>query len=134
MFVVVEAIIVYFIVGSMIRRAWSAIASPFPEQSIGINAFRKNFQTIAIGSINLGFSVHLVADDNYLHWIPTRLLKIFGCRTMSIPWSSIHLAPKQPIFQKRIAKICLSTTKAQVIAIPRWCLEIKNSVEPDSTT
>ena len=130
LFCVADAVVVSFIVGTLVRGAWTSIANRFPEQSIGDGALRKRFQSIAIGSLNLGFSVHMAADDDYLHWIPTRLLRIFGCGTLSIPWSAIFLASKQPTFQKSISNVCLTVPNSQVIAIPRWYWEIRNTVAP----
>ena len=132
-FFVVDAIVVCGIIGAVTNRVWTPLVKRFPEQAIGPESFRKNFQSISIGSVSLGFSVHMAADDNFLHWIPVWFLRIFGCKTISIPWSSFQPASKQPFLQKRLANIVLLEQKGPTITVPRWCLDVKNTVDRNDT-
>lgn len=129
LFFSVDAIIVFFIVGGAIGGAWKPLSQLYPAQPVGDGAFRKNFQSIAIGSVGVGLSVHMAADDNYLHWIPAKLLRIVGCKAVSIPWPSILPSPKQPRVQKSMAYIHLKELN-KPLTVPHWCIEIKNTVEP----
>jgi hypothetical protein len=132
LFFVVDAMVVFFIIGGAIGSCWRPLSERYPQQPIGDGAFRKNFQSVAIGSISLGFSVHMAADDDYLHWIPAKLLRIFKCKTVSIPWSSIQPSANQPSIQKSLAFVSLLGLNKQM-TIPRWCLEIKKTVEPTNS-
>lgn len=133
LFFVVDAIVVCGIIGAFTNALWTPLVKRFPEQVIGPDSFRKNFQSISIGSVSFGFCVHMAADDDFLHWIPVRFLRIFGCKTISIPWSSVQPISKQPFLQKRLAKIVLLEKKGQTITVPRWCLDVKNSVDMNNT-
>jgi hypothetical protein len=127
----VDTIIICFVIGGISRRVWAPLANQFPKKPFANESFRRNFQTVAMGSVSFGFSVHMVADDEHLHWIPARFMRIFGCKSLSIPWTSIYAAPKQPVFQKSLAKICLISQSKTIFTVPRWCVEIKNTIEPD---
>ncbi len=130
---VVDAIVISVIVGAFATGVWIPLVKKFPEQPIGTDSFRKNFQSISIGSVSFGFCVHMAADDLFLHWVPVQFLRIFGCKTISLPWSSIQPASKQPLFQKRLANIVLLEQKGQIITIPRWCLDVKTAMDiPDT--
>ncbi len=115
-----EAVFVALLVSLILRVAWNPIQSQFPEQAVAEPHLRRNFQSFSFGSINAGFSFHVVVDDEHLHLLPVRLLRITGAKTASIPWSAISFHDKQPWFKKQ-ARVRLGAT---LVVGPAWCFEL----------
>ncbi len=107
-----------FIGWVLIRSSWAGLAQPFPAQQIGSDAVRKNFQSFRIGIVKLGFSVHVAVDEQYLHLIPARLIRLFGARTASIPWNQVSFTGRKG---KRNAVVKIG---ANTVMGPAWCLEM----------
>jgi hypothetical protein len=113
-----EIALVITVLGGVIGNAWRAFAKPFPERVLGIPSFRRNFQSIQLGILGLGLSIHIAIDDDGLHLIPARYLRWFGCMPASIAWECIEVVKTW----KYQAKIHVGKT---TIVLPRWCIEPK---------
>ena len=106
--------------GFLIQSAWQNLAKPFPAMPMIEPNYRRNFQSFQFGQFNLGWCVHVVIDDDYLHLLPVTLLRWFQCQPMSIPWKAISLASTQP-FLKRYTSVKIGLTK---VIGPAWCFAL----------
>lgn len=77
------------VVPAVLRLGWSSLSSKYSPASVRDDAVRRNFQTIRIGAFNFGGSVHLAADEDHLHILPTWLLRVCGCKPASLPWADL---------------------------------------------
>jgi hypothetical protein len=98
--------------------SWNSIASRYPASEPATDALRREFQSFRIGAINLGFSVHVIADESRLHLRPAWILRRLGGRPASIPWEEIRPLQPSPL-GGRFARIAGKT-----ITGPRWCIDL----------
>src|SRR5436305_593161 len=63
----------------------------FPPQEPAADAVRRRFQSFKIGYVSCGWSMHVAADDRYMHLTPARFVRWFGVRALSIPWDQIEI-------------------------------------------
>jgi len=124
-FFVVDTIVVGGLVGYFVRNTWRAISTRWPAQPIADDAVRRSFQSFRIGVVNLGWSIHVAADEQFLHLDPARFWRWFGAERASIAWSALELVG--PV-RGRWATVRLG---AQRIDGPAWCLGL---VDPAART
>lgn len=113
-----NAAITMFIAWVIVKSSWTGLAGPFEAHEIGPDAVRKNFQSFRIGIVNLGFSVHVAVDEQYLHLIPARIIQIFGAKAASIPWDQVTFKDRKG---KRYATVKIGSS---MVLGPAWCLTI----------
>lgn len=121
LFVVVEPIV---LIWAMVRFGWSKLAEAFPAQAIEPDAVRRNFQSFRIGIMNLGYSIHVAADQGYLHLEPARYLRWLGAGPVSIPWDDIEIVKRS-----RLARWITIKAGSHKITGPEWCLSLAEPVE-----
>jgi len=97
--VIIQVSFAIAITGFLIRSAWQLIAMQFAAMPLGEPNFRRNFQSFQFGPYSLGWSVHVVLDDDFLHLLPSAILRLFQCHPISIPWDAIKLTSKQPMMK-----------------------------------
>ena len=105
------------IVGILLRASWGQLTK-FPSKPILHPHVRRNFQSFAIGFVNMGGCVHTAIDDEHLHLIPVKFMKWFGCKPVSVPWREIQNHPK-PGRSRSTLRVKIG--KIDVVG-PRWCL------------
>jgi hypothetical protein len=82
------------IVGAIVHTAGQSLrelSAAFPQQPALEGTPRRNFQSVSIGFINLGGSVHIAIDGNCLHLFPTWLARRLGMKPASIPHACIEV-------------------------------------------
>lgn len=94
---------------------WRPMLKPYPWVEPTEDAVRRNFQSISIDMVNLGLSVHIIADENHLHLVPASFIRVFGASPASIPWSALRPHGRHG----RAVKL-----GSHVIRGPRWCMEL----------
>jgi len=62
-FIVVETIVGIAVVSAMVRNSIGEVAEKFPAQPVEADAVRRDFQSFKLGFVNLGWSVHVAADE-----------------------------------------------------------------------
>lgn len=102
-----------FYIRRAIGKASLAFSEKYPAVEPSPGAIRRNFQSCSVEFVNLGFSMHLIADEDYLHARPTLLARIFGIRPTSIPWQAIQTG--------RFGGLRIDS---YTIRIPRWCRDL----------
>jgi len=100
---------------------WNPVMRQWPPREPAPDAVRRNFQSFSLGLINLGLSVHVAADDHFLHLQPASLIRLMGAVSTSIPWTAM-----EPMAGRRGTAVKLG---AHTFVGPRWCMEL---VEPNS--
>ncbi len=116
----VDALIIPLIVGAVVDANWNSIAEKYPPVAPALDAVRRNFQSFAIGSLSLGWCVHVVADEGYLHLIPCWFARFIRARPTSIPWDKLSL--ERTIGKQ--AAVRLPELPSIRLRGPRWCLEL----------
>jgi len=112
----------------ILRNKWNALADSFPSVDVLPDAVTKRNQSIKLDWFNLGWSFHISADEQYLHLVPSRLMRLFfrvnTC--LSIPWHAMkHLSSGRMYSKARIGR--------NTITAPKWCLDLtKLNVPADS--
>ena len=72
------------------RGLWRPMLAPFPACAPAEDAVSRRFQSIGLGIVNMGASVHITADEDYLHLVPLRIWQLLGASPASIPWSAME--------------------------------------------
>jgi hypothetical protein len=116
----IELAIGLMVIRALLNSVWIPIQTVYPEQTVLVPCFHRNYQSFSFGLINAGFCYHVTVDDNHLHIAPVRPLRWGGQKTASIPWSEIRLHKKQPML-KRYARVLVKKTE---IVGPAWCFEM----------
>lgn len=121
---VFDLLLTGLIIGVAVRRNWEPLMKQFPDREPLADALTRRHQSFRIGILNLGWSVHVAADDEHLHLTPVRWMQRLGARPVSIPWEAIELRPSRPGGRYTTAKIGTLTMKG-----PAWCLDL---ADPDA--
>lgn len=119
-FVISMSAMSFLVAGLMVRGAFSPIVSRFPPVTPAPDAVRRRFQSFRFGLVNAGFSMHVAADESHLHLIPISLIRPFGFRPASIPWSEIQV--------QRVGRVSGTARVAGLTMMgPAWCLRLAES-------
>lgn len=114
-FLTVDAVIVAALmvgVGNMMAE----LVRAFPPQEPAADAVRRRFQSFQIGLVGCTWSIHVAADDRFLHLRPARIVRWFGVRPLSIPWDEIKVRGKGFFGFVR------TTVRGVKIEGPAWCM------------
>lgn len=123
-FLAVDAVVLWAI-RMWIKSMFADLAAAFPPREPAPDAVRRSFQSFAIDSINMGWSVHVAADDFGLHLRPALVMRLFGGRPLSIPWSAIELYGRRGRWFSK-AKV---GGRWQMMG-PSWCLTLADPRAP----
>ena len=109
-----------------VRVKWHRLADAFPAVGIRPGSVSKRYQSIRLDALSLGWCVHISADDQHLHLVPSVVMRPASRRTLSIPWHAIeHLASGRWSSRVRI--------NGMTISGPRWCLDLAaQEASPDA--
>ena len=117
--VLFDLVLVPLIIYAAIKGGWKKLQDTHPGAEPGPDAVRKNFQSFKIGMMNLGYAVHVAADDKHLHMLPTLLLRRCTAKPISVPWDAIE-----------IKKRGRWSTHAKIAGAdlwgPNWCFDLVN--------
>ncbi len=105
-----------------IGRSIRELSDKFPPVPPSADAVRRNFESIHLGLIGLGGSVHLTVDATHLHLDPAWFARRIGVRSLSIPLDAIRV--KQRGRFRTSAEIGGTTLTA-----PNWCMDLVNPPE-----
>lgn len=79
---VVGAILSY--VGNSLR----VLSTSYPPTTPLPTAVRRNFQSLRIDMLNLGFSTHIAVDERMIHLQPSGVMRLLRLPGASIPWEA----------------------------------------------
>ncbi|MBX3405302.1 MAG: hypothetical protein KF869_00955 [Phycisphaeraceae bacterium] len=117
-FIAVDAVVLWA-VRMWVKHMFVDLAAAFPAREPATDAVRRSFQSFSIDSINMGWSVHVAADDYGLHLRPALLMRLFGGQALSIPWTAIALYGRRGRWFSK-AKV---GGRWQLMG-PSWCLKL----------
>lgn len=90
-----EFVIVPTIIRAVIESNWTPISDAFPLAAAPAprpDAVRREFCSLKIGMLSLGWSVHLTVDEAYLRFEPAMIGRVLGMKPAAAPWSEVkHL-------------------------------------------
>jgi len=116
---VVSVVGIAGIASGAFRLLWSPALAAYPPREPAPDAVRRRFQSFGLGLVNMGLSIHVAADDGYLHLTPLLPWRMLGARGASIPWSAM-----KPV-GKRVVRL-----DGHRLDGPSWCLDLA-SPSPD---
>ncbi len=109
--------VVPVVVFGLVAGFWKPLEEAHPAVEPGEDAVRRNFQSIRIDMMNLGYCVHLAVDAEHLHIEPALLLRLLRARTMSLPWEALRVEKHR----KSMSKVRLGS---HTLTLPRWAAEM----------
>ena len=71
---------------------WTPISDAFPLAKAPAplpGAVRREFCSLKIGMLSLGWSVHLTVDEAYLRFEPAMIGRVLGMKPAATPWSEV---------------------------------------------
>ncbi len=120
-----DAIVVPILIAAAIHGCWSPLPKRYPGVDPRPDAVVKQFQSMRVGLLNLGWSVHIAADEEHLHFTPVRIFRAAGAKATSIPWEAVKVTK----LHKRSGT---ATIAGQRVQAPAWCLELAEPQGPQS--
>jgi hypothetical protein len=106
---VIDLVVMTVLVRAIVSTNWEPIVKKYPAVEPLPDGRRWNFRSFqAGGMLNMGWSVHVVSDVDFLHLRPAKLLRWMGMRPASVPWDEVEVrARKRRTLTVRIAGIDL---------------------------
>lgn len=125
MLVGVELFVVAAIVYASVNAYWTPLAERFPPREIAPGAVRRNFQSFGATILNLGWCIHVAADEECMHLRPALFARMIGVRPASIPWTEITpLATQKPWWAGGSGRLGRAIIAGHTIEMPRWCIDL----------
>ena len=93
--------------------AWRPMFAEFPPVEPKPDAVRRSFQSFSVGYVNMGLSINVAADDEFLHLTPLKIWQALGARPTSLPWSTL----------KKSGQRTAILGKTRIVG-PQWCVEL----------
>lgn len=101
---------------------WRPTFRDFPVQEPAPDAVRRSFQSFGIGIVNMGLSIHVAVDAEYLHLTPLAIWRALGATPVSIPWSAM-----EPVGRSgRVVRVA-----GHRLDGPKWCMELASPLETE---
>lgn len=115
LFLVVDAMIVCAVF-AVVASHWNDLADRFPGCEVREPSVRKAFQSVKLGILNLGGSVHIAVDERAMHLEPTWFLRKLRARRASVPWEAMEL---RSVGRGRFARVRIGK---EDMVLPRWAV------------
>lgn len=87
-----EFVIVPTVIRAVIESNWTPIADAFPfakAPAPSPGAVRREFCSLKVGMLSLGWSVHLTVDESYLRFEPAMIARVLGMKPVAAPWGEV---------------------------------------------
>ena len=110
------------VIATIIHWGWGPMRREFPAREPGDDAVWRRYQSFRLGLLNLGYCIHVAADEHYLHLVPIKPLRAFGGRPASIPWDAIRIESRSGRGKWITARVGTHTLRG-----PSWCLELASA-------
>ncbi len=85
----------FMIVGAILHLAVQTLFEPlskrFPPKQMREDAVEKSFQSMKVGMMNFGMSVHVGVDDQHVHIVPAKIFRWCGAKASSVPMSEVSV-------------------------------------------
>lgn len=116
-FVVVMDFILIAVLLRALTESWNDLGKEFPAQTPAPDAVRRSFQSFKFGLFNLGWCVHVAADETHLHLVPVRFWRALSAMGASVPWEKVHLLKRG----RRWSTVRIGT---HTLKGPAWALNL----------
>ncbi|MDY7107627.1 MAG: hypothetical protein SYC29_03230 [Planctomycetota bacterium] len=123
-FLIFDLLLAWFLIWAIMRAGWRPLTMRYPPVDPAPDAVRRTFQSFRLGAINLGYCVHVAADEHHLHLMPARIIRWCGAEAMSVPWSAIE--PGKRLIGGKWMTVSID---GRALAGPAWCLAL---ADPDT--
>lgn len=92
------------------------LAAEYPPAPPLPGAVRREFQSMRIDMLNLGYCVHIAVDERALHVFPTAIMRLLRLPGASIPWEAFSSAVRK---NTRYAQARLGRSD---VLLPLWAM------------
>lgn len=113
--VAIEIVVVVLVCRALVGSTFGELARAYPPASPGPNCESRGFQSFSFGIVNLGWCVHVDADEAWVHLRPAWIARRMGMPAVSLPRDQIVVEKTR--WSKAFVKV-----GAQALAGPAWCL------------
>jgi hypothetical protein len=113
--VAIEFVVVVLVCRALVGSTFGELARAHPPVTPGPNVETRGFQSLSFGIVNLGWCVHVDADERWVHLRPAWIARRMGMSAVSLPRDQIVVEKTR--WSKAFVKVgTLSLTG------PKWCL------------
>lgn len=119
----VDGCIVPLVISAVVNANWNPMAEKYPPVPVKGDAVRRDFQSFAVGSLKLGWCIHVAVDDGHLHLYPCWFARRISVKPASIPWHKLERESMRGVY----AQVRLPELLATSLRGPRWCLDLAPS-------
>lgn len=106
-----------------IGRTWRPLLDRYPPRDPGPEAVSRRFQSFRLGFLNLGWSVHVAADEAHLHLVPAAVARFLGCHAISIPWDVMRVLRRS----RNNRWVTVRLEPYTRLEGPAWCLDLADA-------
>lgn len=85
----VDGFIFAALIAHLRQSHWKPLENAYPARAPASDAVVRSFQSVRVGLFNLGWCMHLAADEDHMHMTPAAVLRAIGLRPISIPWDEV---------------------------------------------
>lgn len=86
---IMDCIVIGALLNASVQALFEPMSKRFPPKEMKGGAIEKSFQSLKVGMLNYGFSVHLGVDDAHLHVVPVRIFRWCGAKPSSVPLGEV---------------------------------------------
>lgn len=120
-----DGLIVWALFAHLRSSIWNPLAERFPHRNPAQDAVRKDFQSLSVGLFNLGWMIHVIVDDEYLHLEPSAICRWIGLKSTSVPWDEVRPVRRSATGWWATVRIGNTTMRG-----PAWCFSLAGMPEP----
>lgn len=115
-----DMIVVGAILNVAVQTLFEPLSKRFPPQEMMADVVEKPFQTVKVGIMNFGMSVHFGVDDKHVHVVPAKLLRWCGGKPSSVPLSEVSVDASAGVDRCRAGKLVDGVIAGIALQAPAW--------------
>lgn len=118
-----DMIVVGAILNVAVQSFFEPLSKRFPPKEMMADAVEKSFQTVKVGIMNFGMSVHFGVDDKHLHVVPAKLLRWCGGKPSSVPLPEVSFKKPAKVNDSRAGKLVEGRIGGIELMAPAWVFQ-----------
>ena len=118
-----DMIVVGAILNVAVQTLFEPLSKRFPPQEMIADVAEKSFQTVKVGIMNFGMSVHFGVDNKHVHIVPAKLLRWCGGKPSSVPLSEVSFKEPSLVSSPRAGKLVEGRIGGIEMMAPAWVFQ-----------